>query len=74
MRPSDFIRAAGGVSLNPEGRKRFIGTFERRLSQEATHPVFGYRCAYRKILEIQCRLLGRYLLGELDNNPNFTVN
>ena len=74
VRPSDFIRAAGGVSLNPEGRKRFIGTFERRLSQEATHPVFGYRCAYRKILEIQCRLLGRYLLGELDNNPNFTVN
>ena len=74
VRPSDFIRAGGGVALNPEGRKRFIGAFERRLSQETTHPIFGYRCTYRRILEIQCRLLARHLLGELEQNPNFTRN
>ena len=73
VRPSDFIQAGGGVTLNPEGRKRFIAAFERRISQEATHPVFGYRCSYRRIIEIQCRLLGRYLLGDLDHNPDFTV-
>ncbi|MCP5352269.1 MAG: CRISPR-associated endonuclease Cas1 [Chromatiales bacterium] len=73
VRPSDFIRAGGGVALSPEGRKRFIAAFERRLSQEITHPIFGYRLSYRRLLEVQARLLGRFLLGELDDNPNLIV-
>ncbi|MCB1736337.1 MAG: CRISPR-associated endonuclease Cas1 [Gammaproteobacteria bacterium] len=73
VRPSDFVRAGGGVALSPEGRKRFIGAFERRLSQEITHPIFGYRLSYRRLLEVQARLLGRFLLGELDDNPNLIV-
>lgn len=73
VRPTDFIFAAGAVNLTYDGRKRFIATFERRLSQEITHPLFGYRVSYRRLLELQARLLGRYLLGELDDNPNFTT-
>lgn len=65
VRPSDFISAAGSVALTDDGRKRFIGTFERRMSQEITHPVFGYKIAYRRLLEVQARLLGRYLLGDI---------
>lgn len=71
VRPTDFISAAGSVALTPEGRKRFIAAFERRLAQEITHPLFGYRVSYRRLLELQARLLGRYLLGELDEYPNF---
>ena len=73
LRPSDFIRAGAGVALNPEGRKRFIAAFERRLRQEITHPLFGYKVSYRRLLEIQCRLLARYLLGELDSYPDHIV-
>lgn len=73
VRPSDFISAAGAVALTNDGRKRFIGTFERRLSQEVTHPVFGYRLSYRRLLELQARLLARHLLGELSDYPNFTT-
>ncbi len=73
VRPSDFISAAGAVALTNDGRKRFIGTFERRLSQEVTHPVFGYRLSYRRLLELQARLLARHLLGELSDCPNFTT-
>src|SRR5690606_8581363 len=53
VRPSDFISAAGSVNLSPEGRKRFIGSFERRMAQEVTHPVFGYRLSYRRLFELQ---------------------
>jgi CRISPR/Cas system-associated endonuclease Cas1 len=42
-----------------------IAAFERRLAQEITHPVFGYRISYRRLLEVQARLLGRHLLGEI---------
>ena len=73
VRPTDFVSAAGSVNLTPDGRKRFIGTFERRMSLEVTHPLFGYRVSYRRLLELQARLLARHLLGELDHYPNFTV-
>lgn len=73
VRPSDFITAAGSVALTEDGRKRFIGTFERRLAQEVTHPLFGYKVSYRRLLELQARLLARHLLGELPEYPNFTT-
>lgn len=72
-RPTDFTTVAGSVALSDDGRKRFIGTIERRLSQEITHPMFGYKLSYRRLLELQARLLARHLLGELDDNPNFTT-
>ena len=73
VRPSDFITAAGSVALTNDGRKRFIAVFERRLSHEITHPLFGYKLSYRRILEVQARLLGRYLLGDLQDFPGFTT-
>ncbi len=73
VRPSDFICVAGSVSLSDTGRKRFIGTFERRLDQEITHPMFGYKLSYRRLLELQARLLARHLLGEIAEYPNFTT-
>jgi CRISPR-associated protein Cas1 len=73
IHPSDFVSAAASVNLTADGRKRFIAAFERRLSQEITHPLFGYRLSYRRLLELQARLLGRFLLGELDEYPNFTT-
>ncbi len=73
VRPGDFISAAGSFNLTPAGRKRFIGTFERRLSQEIIHPLFGYKISYRRLFEVQARLLARFLLGELIEFPQFTT-
>ena len=71
--PADFVRAGDAVNLDERGRRAFIAGFERRMSQEITHPVFGYAAQYRQVVEIQCRLLGRHLLGEIDRYPNFTT-
>ncbi len=68
---SDFISAMGGVALTPGARKRLLGAYERRLAQEIIHPVFGYRISYRRVLEVQARLLGRYLMGEIRAYPSF---
>ena len=73
IRPIDFRSAAGAVALTPEGRRRFIAAFERRLSHEILHPLFGYRVSYRRLMEMQARLLGRFLLGEIPAYPNFTT-
>lgn len=73
IRKNDFIARYGSVALTPEGRKKFLQVYERRMGHEITHPVFGYRVSYRRILEIQARLLGRYLLGEIPMYPGFTT-
>lgn len=61
---NDFIERMGAVNLKPGGRKRFLQAFEARLAQEITHPVFGYRADYRRVFEIETRLLARCILGE----------
>lgn len=73
VRPSDFVSASGSVALTEDGRKRFIATFERRMSQEVTHPLFGYKVSYRRLFELQARLLGRFLLGDIPEYPDFTT-
>lgn len=70
---ADFIHRAGAVALTSKGRKVLFGAIERRMSQEISHPVFGYKASYRRTLELQSRLLGRYLLGEIDYPPRFTT-
>ena len=36
-----------------------------------THPLFGYRVNYRRVLEIQARLLARFIAGEIETYPGF---
>jgi CRISPR-associated protein Cas1 len=71
IKPEDFIHSAAGCNLKPGGRKRFISAFERRLEQEVTHPIFKYRISYRRLFEVQARLLIRYLAREIPRYPNF---
>jgi CRISPR-associated protein Cas1 len=67
----DFVHAAGGCALTDRGRRAFIAAFERRMAAEVTHPLFGYTVSYRRLLEVQARLLIRWLAGEIPDYPNF---
>ncbi|MBL8481189.1 MAG: CRISPR-associated endonuclease Cas1 [Rhodocyclaceae bacterium] len=67
----DCVRAAGAVALGDRARKAVVGAFERRLSHEITHPLFGYRLSYRRLIELHARLFGRHLQGELPDCPQF---
>ena len=65
IRRSAFTIRAGGVGMTRQGRQAFIRSYERRMDQEVTHPTYGYRITYRRVLEVQSRMLGAYLLGEI---------
>ena len=73
LKEKDFIRRGGAVSLTQDGRKAVITAFERRMDTLITHPLFQYSISYRRIMEVQARLLGRHLLGELKRYPGFTT-
>ncbi len=66
VRASDFIVRAQGVTLTSDGRRAVLKAYERRLETELTHPVFGYKVTYRRVLELQARLLAAVMLGEVD--------
>jgi len=71
LKSDDFICRAGSTAIKPESKKVVIRAFERRLDSLVTHPVFGYSISYRRVLEVQARLLGRYLTGEIKEYPVF---
>lgn len=69
----DFVRRGGAVALTRTGRRKFFESFERRMDEEVTHPVFGYRISYRRTLDVQVRLLARYVTGEITDYPPFAT-
>ena len=70
---ADFVHAGGGVALTASGRKAFMRAYELRMDMLVTHPLFGYRVSYRRMLEIQARLLARVMEGEIRDYPVFVT-
>jgi CRISPR-associated protein Cas1 len=69
----DFVKAGDSVALTPAGRKGFYRAYELRMDALATHPLFDYRVSYRRMLEIQARLLARVIEGEIPTYPVFVT-
>src|SRR5690606_1738544 len=70
---TDFEETLGSWRLTDAGRKIFLQKFEERLNQELTHPIFKTKVSYRRCIEIQMRLLSRWLLGELKRFREFYI-
>lgn len=73
IRPSHFVVRAGGVALTAAGRRAVLAAYERRLAGEVRHPLFGYRVSYRRLYELQARLLAAHMLGELPEYVAFVT-
>lgn len=70
---ADFDVRTVGTTLRDAGRKGFIRAFERRLQEEVQHPAFGSSMSYRRILEVQARLMSKAVSGEIPSYPPFRV-
>jgi CRISPR-associated protein Cas1 len=71
--PQDFIQAGPAVALTPAGRKGFFRAYELKMDTLVTHTEFEYRVSYRRLLEIQARLLARYMEGEISEYNAFVT-
>jgi CRISPR-associated protein Cas1 len=65
----DFTESLGAYRLSESGRKTFLQAFERKMNEEFKHPVFEYRCTYRRAIELQARLLSRHLQEGVPYKP-----
>ena len=73
LTPTDFVVELGAYRLKQEKRTMFFTKFEERLNEEIEHPIFGYKTSYRRCIELQARLLAKYVTGEIDEYPPFLL-
>jgi CRISPR-associated protein Cas1 len=69
IQKSDFQESLGAYRLSDTARKTFLNAFERKMNDEFKHPTFGYRCTYRRAVELQARLLARHLQEDIPYKP-----
>lgn len=69
----DFIEELGAWNLTEKGRRTFLQKFEERLDTSIEHPAFGYQATYRRSLELEVRLVSKWLTGEIPEFRPFVV-
>lgn len=60
-----FLRTASGCVMTGPGRRAFFNVYGRRMDTEVTHPVFGYRLSYRRMIVLHARMIAAWLVGEV---------
>jgi CRISPR-associated protein Cas1 len=60
----DFECRSDQVWLSSEGRKKFIRLYEKRKEESWKHPVTQYSLSYRRLIELEVRLLEKEWMGE----------
>src|SRR5207248_8466259 len=71
--PEDFLTWREACQLTEEGRKKFFTAYEQRRATVVTHPLFGYKMSYSRMMEVQARLLAAYIRGDVPQYTGFTV-
>lgn len=52
------------VWLSETGRRKFVELYEQRKQETWKHPVTKYSLTYRRLLELEVRLLEKEWMGE----------
>lgn len=71
LQVSDFEETLGSWRMNDAARRLFLQKFEERLNEPISHPIFKTKVTYRRCLELQLRLLSRWLQGEFKRFREF---
>ncbi len=73
LTPDDFLTWRDACQLTDSGRRAFFSAYEQRKATVVTHPVYGYKMSYARMLEVQARMLASYVRGSIPAYTGFTV-
>ena len=73
LTPSDFLEWREACQLTDSGRRQFFQAYEQRKATVMTHPLYGYKMSYSRMLEVQARMLSAYVRGSVPAYTGFTV-
>lgn len=63
IKASDFTHVNGAARLRDKARRKVIASFERRVQTSIRHPLFGYDATWRRVIEIQARMVLGVITG-----------
>jgi CRISPR-associated protein Cas1 len=73
IRPNDFEEKYGGWFLTERGREKFYAAYGQRKNTDVTHSVFDYTLPYRRVLELQARLLSKVIMADIPAYQSFVT-
>ncbi len=73
LTPTHFVGQLESVGLTKEGRRKVIRSYERRLDVKTKHDLFGYQVSYRRLMNLQMRVLARVVTGDMSKYIPFTT-
>jgi len=72
LREKGFVKSeSGAVQMDDETRKELLVAYQKRKTEEITHPFIGEKMSLGLLPHIQAMLLARHLRGDLDGYPPF---
>jgi len=69
LKPSHFIKALGGISLNDKGRVIFVEEIEKRFNTTIQHRNIGKKVSYRRLIRLELYKLEKHFLEEKKYEP-----
>lgn len=73
LEQKDFTQELNSYRLTDAAKRLFLQKFEDRMQEVIIHPIFEYKVPYRRCIELQARLLSKYLTGEISEYTPFFV-
>ena len=71
---TDFMHMeTGAVVMKEKARKNILTVWQERKREEVEHPFLRERMTIGQLFHIQARLLSRYIRGEMEAYPPFSI-
>jgi CRISPR-associated protein Cas1 len=69
----DFEEVYGTIKMKEKARKKFLEQYEQRLRRKFTHPIFDYKVSWRRCIELQARLISKFIVKEIEEYPPLVI-
>lgn len=69
IQPNDFEPNLNAVLLKPKGKKKFVQSFENRLTETIKHRSLNRHVSYKHLIKLECYKLVKHILQMEDYKP-----
>ena len=73
LKDKDFLIVHNGCFLTEKGRKKYYEQYENKKQIQVEHNIFRYKLSYKRMIELQARMLAKFIVGELNCYNSFEI-
>jgi CRISP-associated protein Cas1 len=73
LQKKDFDQDMGGITLKKAGRQEFVKAWDEKLGETIKHRSLGRNVSYRRLVQLECYKIQKYILGMEDEYKPFKI-